>query len=98
MVLFDNFNNVFLYLYGVVKNIFYLNPTARSYSMNILPHTQLCIGRSTKANQDVKSDRYTFSASALSSCLHSPDTLDNAKLLLARLNEPHYGYAILAHS
>lgn len=88
MALFDTFNNMFSYLYGAVKNVFYLNPTARLYLLKTAAIYSTLYRTWYKSNSRCQSDCYTSSPSALSSCLQSPDTLNNAKFLLTRLNEP----------
>lgn len=86
LALFDTFNNMFLY--GAVKKVFYLNPTARSYLLKTAATYSTLHRTWYESNSRCQSDCYTYSASAFSSCLHPPDTLHNTKFLLARLNEP----------
>lgn len=84
--LLDTFNNMFLY--GAVKNVFYLNPTARFHLLRTA--ATVCALHRTwyESSPRCQSECYACSASALPSCLPSPDTLNYAKFLLARTNEP----------
>lgn len=72
--LLDTFNNMLLYLYGGVKNVFYLNPTARLHLLRSA--ATVCALHRTwhESSSRCQSDCCACSASALPSRLQSPDT------------------------
>lgn len=86
--LLDTFNSIFLYLYGAVKNVFYLNPTARFHLRRTAATVRALHRTRYKSSSRCQSDCYACSASALPSCPRSLDTLIYIKLLLARTKEP----------